>query len=145
SADETLRADELQHELADGLALPDVSTYNAFAAAVLQEFGVAAGIAPGAVVIDEATAWRVAREVVLASTDEGLSASELGLPKLVGHVLSMDHAVSDNLTSLTRVEHVVQEFGRVVELPYNEKELRGARSGKMYAPVRDAVAKLAET
>ncbi|WP_241489371.1 ATP-dependent helicase [Leucobacter celer] len=141
--DESARAAQLIELLADGLDIPEVSTYNSFAAGVLQEFGVAAGVAPGAVVIDEATAWRIAREVVIESRDPALAGSELGVSQLVRHVLSLDHAVADNLTSLDRVDQVVDEFGRVRQLPYNEKT--PLDSGKVYAPVRDAVASLAET
>ena len=142
---EVERAAELQALLADGLEIPEVSTYNAFAAGVLQEFGVAAGVAPGASVIDEATAWRIAREVVLTSSDPALVDSELRVPELVRHMLALDHAVADNLTSLDRVDRVVEEFRRVIHLPYNENEIGREPSGKQYAPVRDAVASLAET
>ncbi|WP_336658462.1 ATP-dependent helicase [Leucobacter sp. USHLN153] len=142
---ESARAEELSELLADGLEVPDVSTYNAFAAGVLQEFGVAAGIAPGASVIDEATAWRIAREVLLESRDPGLVESELRVPELIRHILSLDHAVADHLTSLDRVDRVVEEFARVGHLPYNEREIGREPSGKQYAPVRDAIASLAET
>ncbi|MGW9022281.1 UvrD-helicase domain-containing protein [Leucobacter chromiiresistens] len=142
---ELRRSEELREMLADGLDVPDVSTYNAFAAGVLQEFGIAAGVAPGAAVIDTATAWRIAREVLLASDDPGLVESELRVPELIRHMLGLDHAVSDHLTSLDRVDRIVSEFSRVQHLPYNEKELGGTPSGKQYAPVRDAVASLAET
>ncbi|QZY52473.1 ATP-dependent DNA helicase [Leucobacter tenebrionis] len=135
----------LCEHLADGLDIPDVSTYNSFAAGVLQEFGAAAGVAPGVAVIDEATAWRIARETVIASRDPQLATSELSLPQLIRHLLNIDHAVSDNLTSLDRVDRVVEEFSRVIHLPYNEKERGSEPSGKVYAPVRDAVAGLAET
>lgn len=142
---EAAHAVRLTALLADGLELPEVSTYNAFAAGVLQEFGIAAGVAPGAVIIDEATAWRIARETTLRSTDSALVQSELRLPQLVHHVLNLDHAVADNLTSFDHIDQIVSEFRRVVELPYSEKELTGERSGRVYAPVRDAVAALAET
>ncbi|WP_244302863.1 UvrD-helicase domain-containing protein [Leucobacter coleopterorum] len=142
---EAAHAARLTELLADGLELPEVSTYNAFAAGVLQEFGIAAGVAPGAVIIDEATAWRIARETALQSTDSALVQSELRLPQIVNHVLNLDHAVADNLTSFDRVDQIVSEFARVLELPYSEKELTGERSGKVYAPVRDAVAALKET
>lgn len=142
---EAERAEELARTLADGLALPEVSTYNAFAAGALQEFGAAAGIAPGAVVIDEATAWRVARETVLASTDAALFESGLRTPEIIRHTIGLDHAVSDHLTSLNRVDRVVSDFQRVTELPYNEKEIDGARSGKVYADLRNATESLAET
>lgn len=141
---EQRRAADLVEVLADGLEMPEVSTYNSFAAGVLQEFGVAVGIAPGAAVIDEATAWRIARETVLASDDPGLVESELRTPELIRHILAIDHAVSDHLTSLDRMDRVVEEFSRVLALPYNEKELGGEASGRVYAPVRDAVASLSE-
>ena len=145
TAEERERSRELHELLADGLEIPDVSTYNAFAAGVLQEFGTAAGVVPGAAVIDTATAWRIAREVLLSSSDPGLVESELRVPELIRHMLALDHAVSDNLTSLDRVDRIVEEFSRVQHLPYNEKEIGRAPSGKQYAPVRDAVASLAET
>ena len=141
---EAQRSTVLHERLADGLDLPDVSTYNSFAAGVLQEFGVTAGFAPGAVVIDEATAWRVARETVLASDDPALVMSELRIPSLIRHVIEMDRAVADNLTSLDRVDQVIDEFRGVLRLPYNERKAEGP-GGKPYAKVRDAVAELAET
>ena len=138
----TARLTEL---LGDGLEIPEVSTYNSFAAGVLQEFGIAAGVAPGAAVIDEATAWRIARDVITRSEDPELVTSTVQTPALIRHILNLDHAVADNLTSLDRVEQVVAEFARVLHLPYSEKEIGGEPSGKVYAPVRDAVAALAET
>lgn len=142
---ELARASELQEQLADGLALPDVSTYNSFAAGVLQEFGASAGLAPGATVIDEATAWRVARETLLASDDPDLVTSELRTPTLIRHVIGMDRAVADHLTSFDRVDQLVAEFRGVTRLPYNEKEDPEKPSGKVYAKVRDAVKAIEET
>ncbi|WP_125100650.1 ATP-dependent DNA helicase [Leucobacter chromiireducens] len=145
SEPELAAAARLEVLLGDGLDTPEVSTYNAFAAGVLQEYGIAAGVAPGAAVIDEATAWRIAREVVIASSDPALATSELRTPELIRHLLALDHAVADNMSSLDRVDQVVAEFGRVLHLPYSEKEIGKEPSGKVYAPVRDAVAALAET
>lgn len=143
---EAARVDALTAQLGDGLDMPDVSTYNAFAAGVLQEFGAAAGIAPGATIIDEATAWRIARDVVIGSDDPDLVGSEMSVSNLVAHLRNLDHAVADNLTSLDRVDQVVAEFARVAELPYNPKERdAGTRSGRVYAPVRDSIAALSET
>ena len=139
------RAAQIVALLADGLDIPEVSTYNAFAAGVLQEFGAAAAVDPDSIIIDEATAWRLARETVLASDDADLITSELRLPTLVRHVIDMDHAAADHLTTLDRVDQVVAEFRRVVDLPYNAKDVQGERSGKVYADVRTAVAQLAET
>ena len=145
SENEAAQAHHLIDLLADGLDIPEVSTYNAFAAGVLQEFGAAASVDPDSVIIDEATAWRIARETVLASEDAELITSDLRLPAIIRHVIDMDHAVADNLTSLDRVDQVVGEFARVVSLPYNEKERDGEGSGRIYADVRNAVGNLAET
>ena len=145
SAAELARAGDLAARLSDGLELPDVSTYNSFAAGVLQEFGASAGLAPGAVVIDEATAWRVARETLLASDDPDLVTSELRTPTLIRHVIGMDRAVADHLTSFDSVDQLVAEFGHVTRLPYNDKEDPERPSGKVYAKVRDAVQAIAET
>lgn len=142
---ERTRAEQLKEALADGLALPEVSTYNSFAAGVLQEFGVSAGLAPGAVVIDEAMAWRVARETLLASNDPDLVSSELSTSRLVRHMIDMDRMVADHLTSFDRVDQIVDEFRGVLRLPYNDKERPDAPSGKIYAPVRDAVNAISET
>lgn len=142
---ESERARALADELADGLNLPDISTYNSFAAAVLQEFGAPAGIAPGAVIIDAAAAWSIARELILASRDPDLGRTELSLTSLIEHVIAIDHAVADNLTSFDRVEHEVTDFAKTINLPYNEKDLVGGPEGKNIPDVRDAVENLRET
>ncbi|MGI8394156.1 UvrD-helicase domain-containing protein [Leucobacter sp. Z1108] len=134
SATEVDRAQALAEVLGDGLDLPDVSTYNAFASGVVQEFGALAGIASSATVIDEATAWRIARDVVCASTDPELVSSGDSIAQVVGRVIELDHAVSDNLTSFDLVAQVITEFERVGSLPYNDKST-GAH--KLYAEIRD--------
>lgn len=139
------RADHIIALLEDGLEIPEVSTYNAFAASVLQEFGVAVGVAPGAAIIDEATAWGLARDTVRDSRDPDLVSSNLSISALVKHILALDHAVADNLTSFDRVDQVIEEFRRVEELPYNEKAVGAAATGKVYADVRKAVESLAHT
>ncbi|WP_336653267.1 ATP-dependent helicase [Leucobacter sp. MMO-57] len=142
---ESARAAALREQLSDGLDLPSVSTYHSFAASVVQEFGASAGLASDAALIDEASAWRIAREVVLASDDPDLLDDDRSVAQLVSQVLRMDHEVADHLTSLERVDLVIDEFARVVELPYSEKEVGKPPSGKVYAPVRDAVADVRST
>src|SRR5699024_887118 len=62
--------DELHRAMHDELDLPEVSTYNSFAAGLVQEFAPVVGAE--ARLIDESVAWNIAREVVLASTDARL-------------------------------------------------------------------------
>ncbi len=129
---EQARAGELAEMLGDGLDLPEVSTYNAFASGVVQEFGSIAGVAATVTVMDEATAWRIARDVVCASTAPELAESGDSIAQVVKRVLELDHAVSDNLTSFDRVEQVVAEFERVGSLPYDD---RARSEHKLYADI----------
>ncbi|GBP02594.1 Probable DNA helicase II homolog [Eumeta japonica] len=114
------RADHLASALEDGLVQPEVSTYNAFASSVVQEFGVARRRCLG-------DGRRCRRRVASRA-----------------RVIDLDHAVSDHLTSLDRVDAVVAEFARVIDLPYSEAQATG-RGGKPYKAVADAVEAHRET
>lgn len=107
---EVERANALEELLSDGLDLPEVSTYNAFASGVVQEFGALAGVTAAATVIDEASAWRIAREIVCQSADPDLAEVDVSIGELVRRVLDLDHAVSDNLTTFDAVEAEALEF-----------------------------------
>ena len=144
SPGEELRAHALQDLLSDGLHTPDVSTYDSFAAGILQEFGAAAGIAPGATIIDEATAWRIAREIILRSDDPALRTTTLGIGELVRLTIAMDHEIADNHSSPEAVERVVADFSRVLQLPYNDRQDVGPR-GAPYAPLQKAVDDISDT
>ena len=123
------RARALRAFMEEGLDLPEVSTYNAFASAVVQEFGGLAGVAMGATVIDASTAWGVARQVVCASDDEALVRSGDSIAVIVKQVMGLDHAVSDNLTSLDEVLVRIERLQRLAQLPYNEKKSDGRYAG----------------
>ena len=122
---ESTRADELIELMAEGLDLPEVSTYNAFASAIVQEFGAYAGVAAGATVIDHSVAWGIARDVVCSSEESALAESSDSISVIVKQILTLDHAVADNLTSLDEVESRIAEAEMLAELPYNEKKSAG--------------------
>lgn len=122
------RADRLDAHLVEGLELPEVRTYNAYASGIVQEFGPLAGLTATGTVIEEAAAWRLAREIVCASHDSGLADADESIATLVGRVLRLDHEMSDHLTTPERVEVVLREFRQIGELPYNGSPTRaGAR------------------
>lgn len=138
---ESARVPALWDSLADGLDLPQVSTYNAFASGIVQEFGASAGVGADAVLLDDASAWRLAREVVRDSDDLELPESELSLGRITELVLQLDRAVHEHLSSFGRVDLTLEEFARVAALPYNDADLTRAQpSGKQYADVIKAVA-----
>lgn len=126
TAAETERAAELIELMDEGLDLPEVSTYNAFASAIVQEFGAFAGVAAGATVIDGARAWGIAREIVRSSDEPGLAESEHSLGVLVKQVMNIDHAVCDNLSDFDAVQRSIERLDRIGQLPYNEKKKEGS-------------------
>ncbi len=140
SPEEALRATELRRLMAEGLDLPEVSTYNAFASGIVQEFGAIAGVAAGGTVIDESTAWGIAREIVCTSDEADLIEGTASIAVVVKQVMQLDHAVSDNLTSLDDVLRSLDEAQRIGELPYNDKKREGR-----YAAVDRVLENLAAT
>lgn len=143
--EESGRAVALRAVLEDGLELPDVSTYNSFASGVVQEFGAFAGLPASVTLIDEAAAWRIAREVVCTSDLPGLAVATDSIASLVRRTIALDHAVADNLTSFDRVEQVVSEFAHVKDLPYDDKALAAGAKGKSYKAIVDAVGAVQQT
>lgn len=142
---EARRAIELAEELDGGFALPQTSTYDAFAAGIVQEFGPFAGVAPGLTLIDESMAWRLARETLLASTAPELLTSTRSTAQLVQAMLDLDHALADNQVSPAQAERIIAQFSDVLRLPYDERAATRGGSGKTYAPVRKAVDLVTET
>ncbi|GAA1690522.1 ATP-dependent DNA helicase [Microbacterium sediminicola] len=60
----------------DALLRPRVSTYNAFADAIVREHGARIGTDPDAALLSTSASWLLARRVVVASQDARLSARE---------------------------------------------------------------------
>ncbi len=129
STAEAQRAEALSAMMNEGLDLPEVSTYNAFASAIVQEFGAFAGVSAGATLIDGPRAWGIARDLVIASDEPALVESSDSIAVLVKRVLNLDHAVSDNLTSFDEVLRAAAALEQLAELPYNEKKPTGQYSG----------------
>src|SRR5690606_12220956 len=71
SPSQRVRIDALDALMNQSMELPEVSTYNSYAASLVQEFGSPVGI--GGQLIDDAVAWGIAREVVVNSSDERLA------------------------------------------------------------------------
>lgn len=126
---EKTRALELQSFLSEGLDVPEVSTYNAFASAVVQEFGALAGLASGAAVIDKSTAWAIAREIVCTSNEPELVQADVSISTLVKRVIRLDNAVAENLTTFEAVRASLRPALDLSKLPYNDKKAEGRYAG----------------
>lgn len=131
------RATQLRAQLSDGLTLPEVNTYNAFASSIVQEFGAFAGFSTSAAVIDHAMAWGIARKVVTQSNNPKLAELDLSIATIVQRVMQCENAVNDHLTTFEAVLEVVRETRKIEQLPYNHKTSEG-----QYAGIRTVLANL---
>lgn len=109
-------------QLSDFLSLPEVSTYNAFAGSLISEFGDEAGIRAEAVVIDEPTAWQIARDVVNASADLRLAELGVSTNTLIDLVLGLHRQMAEHLRTSAQVREVAEEFLLLAQLPYSDRE-----------------------
>lgn len=93
------RARELRVLLEEELELPEISTYNSFAAGIVQEFGGIAGTHASGGLLDEASAWSLARDVVVSSEHPGLGDAEMSIETLTARVLDLDRSLSEHVSS----------------------------------------------
>lgn len=129
SPEESARAASLIELMGEGLDLPEVSTYNAFASSIVQEFGALAGVTASATVIDATRAWGIARDIVRQSDEPALVQSNDSVGVIVKQLMNLDHAVSDNLTTFDAVRDAVRNLQNLATLPYNEKKSEGEYAG----------------
>lgn len=119
----------------DPFESPEVATYNAFANAIFRENALLIGREPESAVLSEASAWQLARRLVVGSTDERLVDLDRGVDAVTSAVLSLSRALSENVADAADVERMVHGFARIVELPTGNGRVKEA-----YASVRSAVA-----
>ena len=106
---------------------PEVSTYNAYANALFRDNALLVGREPESVLLSEASAWRLARRVVVRHGDERLATLGKSVDQVAELVLSLSHELAeiDGTTeelldeAITRVIHLDREgedaLGHVVE------------------------------
>ncbi|WP_025157154.1 ATP-dependent helicase [Leifsonia aquatica] len=119
----------------DPFESPEVATYNAFANAIFRENALLIGREPESAVLSEASAWQLARRLVVGSTDDRLVDLERGVDAVTSAVLSLSRALSENVTDAADVERMVEGFSRIADLPTGNGRVKD-----VYASVRSAVA-----
>ncbi|RLP70195.1 ATP-dependent helicase [Mycetocola reblochoni] len=110
----------------DVLATATISTYNSFASGLYREYARTIGREPDATVITEASAWRLARDVVVAGDDPLLVELDAGIDSITDAVLRLAHHLSDN-DVLERADDVVayaERFATVASLPIDNPRKR---------------------
>lgn len=142
--EQATKVHELHEQLTRTLDLPEVSTYNAFASSLVQEFGSGQGI--GGQLIDESVAWGIARDIVIGSTDPALASLGMSVQQLTQHVLTLSRDIADHLSDAETVRQALFAFDRVTALPYNEAALeKGVADGKVYANIAQQAETFAHT
>ncbi|HEU0257323.1 MAG TPA: ATP-dependent helicase, partial [Microbacteriaceae bacterium] len=94
-----------------------VATYNSFANSIYRDHALLLGREPDGVVLGEASAWRLARRVVLASRDERLAALDKSAETLADAVLALSRALASNVADGETVAAMAREFTAVAGLP----------------------------
>ncbi|HUH52555.1 MAG TPA: ATP-dependent DNA helicase [Microbacteriaceae bacterium] len=135
----------LQDTLHNSMELPEISTYNSFAVSIFQEFGAAAGFSSDAKLIDNASAWNLAREIVISATDADLVNNDFNLNTLISMVLNLDRSVHENLSSFIEARKQIENFMSVLDLPRDEKVVQGKKEHSNYADLSTYVSDIEKT
>ncbi len=131
----------------DAFTQPTVATYNSFAASLYRDHAVLIGRDPDGVVLREASAWQLARELVATSRDERLAELDLSVDTITASVLKLAHAVAEHDADIADVRRVITEFLGVADLPLGDRYERRAEFEKLMKlgatlPIVDLVEKL---
>ncbi|MEZ5190905.1 MAG: ATP-dependent DNA helicase [Schumannella sp.] len=101
---------------ADLLDAPVVSTYNSFAGAVFRENAALLGQDGDGVVLSEASAWLLAREVVLGSDDARLADLGKRVDDIASAVVRVASAIAENVADPAAVTRMAGEFAGLARL-----------------------------
>ena len=88
---------------------PTVSTYHSYAAGIITEHGIRAGIEPGGSVLSPARAWQFAHQAV-TTYDGDMSAVGQGVDTVVGKVLSLSDDLSEHLCEPATLRDYTQDL-----------------------------------
>lgn len=101
---------------------PVVATYNSFANTIYRDHAALLGRESDGAVLGEASAWQLARSVVVASDDERLSALGKNVDTITKAVLALSHAMSENVVDPERVVAMGEQFAALADLPTDKFE-----------------------
>ena len=112
---------ELESVLGGRFNVPSASTYDAFASQLVQEFGAYAGVRADATIIDESTATTLALDVVAEYGTRDSLILQRQPEDLAREVAAFENAARSHLIDdFSRIDHHLQQFVRVADLPYGD-------------------------
>ena len=135
------------HRIVDAFTQPTVATYNSFASSLYRDHAVLIGRDPDGVVLREASAWQLARELVTTSRDDRLADLDLSVDKITAATLQLAHAVAEHDADIADVRRVITEFLDVADLPLGDRFERRVEFEKLMKlaatlPIVDLVERL---
>ena len=101
----------------DPFEAPTVATYNSFSNTIYRDHAMLLGREADGTVLGEASAWQLARSIVIASKDDRLPDLERQVDAITKAVLSLSHALSENVADVDAVRAFASDFTAVAELP----------------------------
>lgn len=102
---------------ADELDPPTVTTYNAFANTIFRDNAVLLGRESDGAVLGEASAWQLARSIVIESRDARLAEWDQTPDRITSAVLDLSHELSENVVDAARVHAMAARFAELADLP----------------------------
>ncbi len=96
---------------------PTVATYNSFSNRIYRDNAMLLGRESDGAVLGEASAWQLARSIVISSGDERLPGLDKNVDSVTRAVLSLAHAVAENVVNPSLVTAFAEEFAAVADLP----------------------------
>ena len=96
---------------------PTVSTYNSFANTIYRDNAALLGRESDGAVLGEASAWQLARSIVVRSGDERLPDLGKNADIVTKAVLQLSHALSENVADPAAVRSMALEFASLADLP----------------------------
>jgi DNA helicase-2/ATP-dependent DNA helicase PcrA len=119
----------------DPFDAPEISTYNSFANSLFRQHALAIGREGDATVLTDASAWQLARRIVVTSDDERLIELGKNVDQITEAVLALSTAIAENVVEVEDVARFVRDFDALAELPVGNNRVK-----ERYSSLTDALA-----
>ena len=96
---------------------PVVATYNSFSNTIYRDNAILLGRESDGAVLGEASAWQLARSIVVHATDDRLPGLERNVDTVTRAVIALSHALSENVVDAAEVHTMAERFAALAELP----------------------------
>jgi DNA helicase-2/ATP-dependent DNA helicase PcrA len=101
----------------DAFEVPQVSTYNSFANTIYRDNAMLIGREGDGAILGAASAWQLARSIVVGSRDERLVELGKSVEVVTKAVLALSAAVSENIVDVSEVRTMAARFAGLADLP----------------------------